>query len=212
MFTIIVGDLVRSRESSGRQQISRKIRLTIGRVSRDFRDEFYAPLVLTRGIDEVCGVLKRPDMSYRICSLVNQAVSPRVFRFAVVRGALDIAVASKDARTMDGPAFHVAADMIQQAKKRNLFYSFDLASEFADLDPWLSEVANLLQILRSSWSKHQLRVVRLYEQLGSQKAAANKLSITQQAVSDALRQAHWRELKRAEDLICDVLGKRNPHK
>jgi len=207
IFTVITGDLVRSRESSGRQQLSRKIRLLIDHLSREFRKEFSAPLILTRGIDELSGVLKRSNMSYRICRLLNEGVYPHLFRFAVVRGTLDVDISSKNARRMDGPAFHTAADMIQRAKKENLYYCFNLGFQFTEFDPWLNELANLLHILRSGWSSHQLRVVQFYEKFGSQKSVAKELGITQQAVSDALRQAHWKEVKRVENMIDEVLEK-----
>jgi predicted DNA-binding protein YlxM (UPF0122 family) len=108
---------------------------------------------------------------------------------------------------MDGPAFHTAADMIQRAKKENLYYCFNLGFQFTEFDPWLNELANLLHILRSGWSNHQLRVVQLYEKFGSQISVAKKLGITQQAVSDALRQAHWKEVKRVENMIDEALEK-----
>lgn len=211
-FTVIVGDLVRSRDSSGRQQLSRKIRSVIARLSREFRKEFSAPLVLTRGIDELSGVLKRSNMSYRICRLLNEEVYPHLFRFAIVRGALDVDISSKNASRMDGPAFHTAADIIQRAKKENFYYYFNLGFQFVEFDSWLNELSNLLHILRSGWSDHQLRVVQFYEKFGSQKSVAKELGITQQAVSSALRQACWKEVKRVENMIDEAMGKYSSYK
>jgi predicted DNA-binding protein YlxM (UPF0122 family) len=113
---------------------------------------------------------------------------------------------------MDGPAFHTASDMIQRAKKENLYYCFNIGFQFAELDQWLTELTNLLHILRNGWSNHQRRVVQFYEKFGSQKAVAKELGITQQAVSDALRQAHWKELNRVEKMIDEVLKKYGSHK
>jgi hypothetical protein len=208
IFTIIVGDLVGSRHITGRQKLSRKIHSVISWVTRKFQREFYAPLILTRGIDELSGVLKRPNMSYRICRLLNEEVSPHQFRFAIVRGPLDIAVTSKDARKMDGPAFHTGANMIQRAKKETLYYSFNLGFQFEEFDLYLNQLTKLLHILRNGWTDHQRRVVRFYEKFGNQKAVAKELGITQQAVSDALRQAHWKELKGVETMIDGALEKR----
>ncbi|MDP2899185.1 MAG: SatD family protein [bacterium] len=205
VLTVILGDLVHSRESKGRQELSRRIHSALIHLRHEFTEEFYAPLVLTRGVDELSGVLKRPNMSYRICTLLNARMSPRLIRFAIVRGNVDIAVTSKDARRMDGPAFHAAADLLAKAKTDNLYYYFKLGFEFSEIDPWLTEIASLLHIIRSGWSDRQRRVANLYVKLGSQEAVADRLRITQQAVSDVLRRAHRRELKRAEDLIAEVL-------
>lgn len=146
-------------------------------------------------------------MSYRICRLLNEEVYPHLFRFAVVRGTLDTAITSKDARRMDGPAFHTAADMIERAKKKNLYYCFNLGFQFEEFDLWLNELANLLHILRGGWTNHQRRVVQFYGKFGNQRRVAKELGITQQAVSDALRQAHWKELKQVENMIDKALDK-----
>jgi hypothetical protein len=212
-FTIIVGDLAGSRKIEDRLQLSKKIRQVIGIVSRRFPEEVYAPLVLTRGIDEISGVLKRPGMSYRICKLVNEGLFPHAFRFAVVNGNLDIDVSSKDAGRMDGVAFHSGANLIRQAKKENLHYIFNLGFQREDLNACLNQLTRLVHILRSEWTDHQRHVVRFYERLGNQKVAAKELGVTQQAVSDALRQAHWRELIEAEMVVDRLLekGEGNKH-
>jgi len=45
--------------------------------------------------------------------------------------------------------------------------------------------------------------------LNSQRKVAAELGITQQAVSDALRSARWKELHRTEELITDILDRRD---
>ena len=205
IFTVIVGDLVHSRNISGRQKISHKIRLVIDSISKKFQKEFYAPFVLTRGIDELSGVLKQCNMSYRICRLLNEGVYPYLFRFAIVRGTLDVDITSKDARRIDGPAFHIAADMIQQAKKENQYYCFNLGSQFQDYNLVLNGVTNFLHLMQSRWTNHQRLVVQLYKRFEKQKAVAKELGITQQAVSDALRQARWKELEQLETIIDQIL-------
>ena len=213
IFTIIAGDLVGSRDISDRdrQRLSDEIPLVLDYLSGEYHQEIYASLILTGGIDELSGVLKRPNMSYRICRLLNEQVHPHQFRFAIVKGILDIAIDSRDPRRMDGPAFHTASDMIQRAKKENLYYCFDMGFQPAEFDMLLNELTNLLHILRGSWSNHQRRVVQFYEKFGNQRAVAKELGITQQAISDALRQAHWKELKRAENMIDKVLEEYGSH-
>ena len=205
LYTIIVGDLVGSRRSSSRQALSQRIRLTADHLAQEYKEEFHAPLVLTKGIDELSGVLKRANMSYRICRLLNEGIYPAHFRFAIVRGLIDIGLNSKDAARMDGAAFHTAADLVRRAKKESLPYSFRLGLQSPELDILLTELADLLHILRSGWSAHQREVVQYYEKYGNQAAVAKWLGISQQAVSDALRQANWRQVNRAEKLIDGIL-------
>ena len=76
--------------------------------------EIYAPLTLTRGIDELSGVLRRTDAAYRICRGLNEAVAPQSVRFAIVRSDIDVAVNSKNAAQMDGKAFHSGKQTAQR--------------------------------------------------------------------------------------------------
>jgi hypothetical protein len=212
LFTVIVGDLVGSRNILDRRNLAHKIHRIIDHINRNFEGEFYAPFVLTQGIDELSAVLKKSHMSYRICRLLNESLSPHLFRFAVVRGVLDVAVVSKNAGKMDGPAFHVGANLIRQAKKENLYYCFSLKPQCEEINQGLTELAGLAHIISSNWTQHQSQVVQLYKTLRKQKAVAEKLHVTQQAVSDALVQAHWKDLKRVEAFIDLVLSRFDSNK
>lgn len=209
-FTVIVGDLVHSRNIAGREQVSQKIRLAIECICSEFRGEFYAPLVLTRGIDEFSGVLNRPDMSYRICRFLNDKIYPCRFRYAVVQGKLDIEVESRNAGRMDGPAFHVASDMISRAQREKLHCIFKLGLP-AEYDVWLSELANVVELLRADWSERKRHIVRLYEKMepragmGRQNEVARILGVSQQSVSSTLLQAKWKEINRVENVIDKAL-------
>lgn len=204
-FTVIIGDLVRSRAIGDRAELSLRIQSVIERVAQKFKNAFYAPLVPTRGMDEYSGVLKSPKMGYRVCRFINSELYPHSFRFAIVRNALDVHIAAKDARLMDGPAFHIAADLMVQAKKEDLYYCFHLGFADEDVTLLLNELVNFIHIIRKGWTSHQCSVITLYESLENQSAVARKLRISQQAVSDALKQAHWKEVSRAEGKINQIL-------
>ena len=204
-FTVLVGDLVRSRRIANRQEVAKLIHNSLKNINRDFNKEFFAPLIFTRGIDELSGVLKSPHVSYEVCRQLNDRIAPHTFRFAIVTGPLDIAMGSKDAQKMDGPAFHQATDLIQQAKRDDRPYCFSIGTPNMEIDQSLNEMTNLIHILRYGWSDHQRAVVHLYEKWARQEVVADKLGITQQAVSDALQKAHYKAIKRAEILIDQLL-------
>lgn len=204
--TVIIGDLVHSRKLSNRRYLPRRIRAATRKVSQDFKREIVAPLMLTKGIDELSGVLRRSDHSYRICSRLNDIMKPVEFRFVIVRGTLDVAISKRDAREMDGEAFHRAAALMRRAKRARQFYRFALGPQFDELNEWISEMANLVHVIKRTWTHRQEKLVDLYRDLGTQKEVAGRLNITQQAVSDALAQAQWREVSRAEALIQKALG------
>lgn len=205
ILTVIVGDLVGSRKVSDRAELSLAVRRAIEQTDHAFTDAFHAPAELTRGVDEISAVLYDPSLSYRICTYLNEQLHPYEFRFAVVRGLIDVNVSSRDASSMDGPAFHRAADLVERARKENRAILFDLSLQRPALEEALNKVANLCHLLRKSWTDPQREVVTLYRRLGRQDLVADSLGLTQQAISRLLSRAHWTEIEDAETWIDTVL-------
>jgi len=214
LFTVISGDLVRSRDISQRDAFSEKLNKTLEAVNRDFDDEIFAPLTVTKGIDEISAVLKKPGLSYRICRSLNDRIRPHSFRFAIVTGALDVAIEAHDARQMDGSAFHTASGLLLAGKKKDGLYFFKVGGSVTEVDSLLEDLALLIHIIRQNWTPRQYRIIQLYSGLGNQFEVASRLKITQQAVSDSLRKSHFQDLKRAEESIeamlkTDLINKLN---
>ncbi len=205
IFTIIIADLIKSRDIPDRGKISLHIQSALDSVNSQFENEFFAPIILTRGMDELSGVLNRLDSSYKICHEINTLMKKYQFRFAIVRGIIDIGLDSRNAAKMDGPAFHKAADLIKKARYNNLRYLFDLGSAYRGYNQCLNDLVNLVDIIRSEWTPHQRNVAKLYEIHKHQERTARDLGITQQAVSDALISAHLKAIKRAENTIEKIL-------
>ncbi len=206
--TVVLGDLIRSRAIEDRKKISRKIKVSLNKIQTLYGDEMIAPLKFTLGMDEISGLFKRPNATYQACRKLNDLIYPYQFRFAIVREKIDIGITTKDSGAMDGPAFHIAANLIEQGKKKDKYYMFyvgpqESAGKFND---WLIEVSNLASVLCRMWSHHQLNIIMKYEKFGKQEIVAGKLGITQQAVSDALKKANWKSIKRAYFLIDEFLG------
>lgn len=204
-YTVILGDLIRSRRQKRRQQFAKELSVVLGRVRKHFSPQIYAPLVQTQGIDTLSGVLKQPQVSYRVCREINEQLLPNAFRFAIVQGRLDVGLRSRDASRIDGPAFHAAADLIERAKNEGHHYVFNLG-RFAESDRVLTALANLVHVSRARWTKRQRDIIDLYRKLGNQNATGAKLGITQQAVSDALSKASYKEVAHAEEVIESILG------
>jgi len=209
LYTVVVGDLVGSSKLRDRQSLAQKIESVLALLSKQFEHDFIAPLILTRGMDELSGVLLSPKNSYNICTWLNEEIYPLRFRCAVVEGLLDVGVDSGSARKMDGEAFHRASDIMRQLKLTGASYGFHLAPPLDKTGPLVSQLANLCAVIAGDRTPHQNAVARQYRLLNSQRKVAAELGITQQAVSDALRSARWKELHRTEELITDILDRRD---
>jgi len=207
ILTVIVADFVGSRKVRDRAELSRAVRRAIEQTDDAFEDAFHAPAGLTRGVDEISAVLHDPSLSYQICTDLNEQLHPYELRFAVVRGLIDVNVSSDDASSMDGPAFHRAADLVDLARKQNRAILFDLDLQPSALEEALNELANLCHVLRRSWTHRQREAVTLYDRLGRQDLVAERLGVTQAAISGLLRKAHWTEIRHAETWIDRVLNR-----
>jgi len=188
-----------------RANLSRAVQRAIEQTDDAFEDALHARAELTRGVDEISAVLHDPSLSYQICTYLNEQLHPYELRFAVVRGLIDVNVSSRDASSMDGPAFHRAADLIERARKEYRTVLFDLGLQPPALEEALNEIANLCHLLRKSWTDRQREAVTLYRRLGRQDLVADSLGLTQQGISYLLSKAHWTEIRRAETWIEIVL-------
>lgn len=205
LHTVVIGDLVDSRAVPDRRRAAGTLRKALSEESKAFAGEFEAPPVLTRGIDEFAAVLRSPAPVFRLCRSINFSIHPLRFRFAVIRGTIDIGIETGDAARMDGPAFHAASDGIDSIRSRKESYLFHLGRD-PQVAPWLNVLANTVQVIMNGWTANQVAVVALADEIGVQKDIARRRKVTPQAVSDTLRAANWNEVARAFGLIDDYLA------
>lgn len=196
-----VADLVGSRRAPERPALAQRVERAILRISQELSQEWRAPLTTTRGLDEVSGLLRRPDRSFDAARMLNEEVWPLRFRVAVSYGVVDIRESSANAGDMDGPAFHAAADALLRAKEHGLVFALSIPGDKAAGCELAEELARLHATLMEGWTSARARLVASYRRHGRQADVAKELGVTQQAVSSALRKAHLHELVAAEDAL-----------
>ncbi len=204
LVTVILGHFIGPTDRLDTEEIYNKAQWLAGHLFRNNREDFYVPPVLRRERGELFGLLKTPDTSYRYCTAFNEEVFPGSIRFAIVRDALDLPGEERPESVLIGRAGERARQLLGTARSAGWSYAFDLGDD-VPFNMVLTEMASLVHSFRNLWSDHQNQVIRLYKELGRQKLVAERLGITQQAVSDILKRAHWKEIKRAEKLIDGVL-------
>jgi len=204
LVTVILGQFIGPIRRVDTDWIYNKAQWLAGHLFRNYREDFYIPPVLRRERGEIFGLLRRPDTSYRVCTMFNEELYPGSIRFAIVRDALDLPGENRPESVLIGHAGEKARQLLGRARSAGWCYVFDLGEEVA-FNTVLTEMASLVHTFRNMWSDHQNKVIRLYRELGRQKHVAERLGITQQAVSDILKRAHWKEIKRVESMIDGVL-------
>lgn len=202
---LILGDVVSSRDIEDKTAFQKKINNTIQRINHIYRNDIYADFKILKGIDEIGGVLLSVANSYEIVTFINDCLHPDAMRFVVVRGQIEIAYETQDVSKMDGPVFHKAASLMAQLRKSGSLFVIYTGNDVTD--PLFSDIANLILTQKYDWYPHQVKVVSEYRYLKNQKKVAQKLGITQQAVSKVLRYVNWKEIARVEQEINLLLAR-----
>jgi predicted DNA-binding protein (UPF0251 family) len=199
---VLLGDLVGSRQVADREAFEARAKATLADLATAWPDAgWVAGPILTRGIDEVAAVLARPRRAFDFAVGLNLAVWPQRFRFALASGTIDIGLEAGNVADMGGTAFHHAADAIARARRDRQPFALAL-EDCPEATAGLVEAAAALhQAIVVRWTEREAATVRAYRQAGSQAAAAERLGVSQQAVSDAMRRAVASDLARAEDAI-----------
>lgn len=58
---------------------------------------------------------------------------------------------------------------------------------------------NLITMIKNSWSSRRREIVRIYDEEGNQEIVADKMGISQQAVSKNLKESMWNKIKPLEE-------------
>jgi SatD family (SatD) len=149
--------------------------------------------------DEIGAVLNSLQDVFKIINLILDEVHPYQIRFSLVRDIIDVGEESDDVASMDSPAFHRAAVVINQLKQNGLL--FNIATDETITDMSITNQVSMLLLLRQRWSVKHYKIVTEYRNGKSQQVIANNLNVSQQEVSRLLRQINWKQYRIMEDMI-----------
>lgn len=201
---VILGDVISSRKIDDRDGFRKNIERACQAVTSRYSEDIYTDFKILKGIDEFGGVLYSITNVYNIISTILNLLYPESVRFVLVLDYIDTGLETGDVARMDGPAFHRAADMINNLKKLNLKFHMSVGDEV--VDSAISGEINLILIIKSNWSATQFRAVQEYEKDKSQSEVAEILGVTQQAVSKALTRSMWKDIRHIEGNLNYILN------
>ena len=202
-FFVVQGDVIDSRRIKDRDEFQYKIESACDSVNGTYKDDIYASFKIIKGIDEIEGVLTDISGIYKIITAILGFVSPHKMRFSIVYGDINTAVKSKNVEKMDGPAIHSTTDRIMELKKSQLLFDIFTGNEI--IDSTLRGQINLLFFYKDKWTAREKQISENYSELKKQVLVADKLSISQQAVSNTLRKIRWEEINSIEADLNNAL-------
>ncbi len=209
IYTLVYGDLFSSRKLSNRSKTSSRFGTILKKVNSHFKDRFIVPLKKMRGIDEIAAIPKRLSDSFEICRTLNEELFPLRIRFVITQGEIETGLRKKDIAEMGGQIFHDAGDLMTRLKKIDKYYIFNLYSASDGLNLAVTAFAHLIANWGYGITESQNEILKLYRRYGKQKIVAQKLGISQQAVSDSLKASGFDDIRFAEEALISLLREYN---
>lgn len=199
----MLGDLFSSRQIKNSEELQEKLENSFEKINDIYAKDIYAEFKVLKGVDEIGGVLSNIQHVYNIIDVISDEISPNLMRFVLVLDDIDDPLETRNITKMSGVAFHKASDMMNKLKKSNLTVDITLYNK--SLDQILTDVINLIRSVKKDWSATKRQIFKEYKETGNQYKVAEKLGITQQAVSKNLDHMNWKEMDEMETSLNNLL-------
>lgn len=222
-YLVIIGDIVKSRNIKDREKFQENFQKII---EKEFKiievfetNAIISSFTVTIG-DEFQGVLRNAshlfkftdDLEYGLNStLANEntnrnleAKQSYALRYGIGIGDITTKINKTAAIGMDGPAFYNARKSIDKAKKNNLRYCFESASEN---DETINALLKWLSSEKQKWNFRKFQIIKLFKDSRTQKQIAESLRISQPAVSKILKNAPVDLTIKTEQIIEKEINK-----
>lgn len=199
-YLVIIGDIIKSRELKNRKKFqavfheylnANKIdtNLTLSEMMV-FNNNIISRFTVTIG-DEFQGVIKSADHLFKFIldfeySLKNEMKENINFRYGMGIGKITTKINEDAAIGMDGPAFYHARESLEKAKREKLKYC--LKSSMPK-DEVINTMLQWLGHENRRWGFQKFQIINLKKNGWTQKQIAENLSVSQPAVSKALKTA-----------------------
>lgn len=197
VYCAIIGDIVNSKKIPNRQEIQDLFANVLNEINMEFSKHIASNFTITLG-DEFQGLIYKPAYSYEIIKKIKQKMSPIELVFGVGIGEMKTKIDRTISIGSDGPAYHFARNMVEKAKKKrpSIMYYSGMSS-----DELINGLLYFAESCINSRTAKQIEVVKLYDELKSQKEVANRLNKTQATISTLLINAFYHEVANAEEKI-----------
>ncbi len=212
--TVFFADLVRSRRL-GRQraQVQERIHSVLTDLNRRYRAAILSHFEVREG-DAIRAVLANPVILLATWWKLDQALGAGAIRYGIGYGELTVFRSFPD--DADGPAYYAARDALAEAGQMTqrgvpgvAFRGFDRELEpIISVDRNLSVTGLLMAELRARFTPAQwVAMTYLYHDAATtQRAVAERLAVSEPAISKRLRAAGWPSYREADQHMTQLLA------
>ncbi|MXI85896.1 SatD family protein [Sphaerochaeta halotolerans] len=224
-YAAIIADIIGSRTLTNRRQVQTKLQMVLQNInnysflgtyeqliqtapfsytfpkpkqSNFIKDSIASSFTITLG-DEFQGLLSDCSLAVPIVDYIERHMWPVRIRFGIGIGEIHTEIIKDSPFGMDGPAYHIARDMLMQLKqseKKHKEPYTTIRIGIADnekLSLMLNMTFSLLSTLKAGWTDKQQKTLHTFMEAGqyNQMQTAALLGITQPTVNNALASAQF---------------------
>ena len=203
-YTVIISDIIGSRKMNNRERHEWQLFLksAIVQINEKFAAKIEAPFMITKG-DEFQGVLKEIASVHQIVMEFERLIFPLTMRFGVGHGSIQ-KMGSDIPIEMDGPAFHLAQDALNLAKKKK--HVIVIHTENAHFNIQVNTIYQLIYAIKERWSDVSYKRYWKYQECGTYERVAREEGVSTQAVWDSLHNSHAMDVIQAEQAMQKLLS------
>ncbi|HKL17644.1 MAG TPA: SatD family protein [Halalkalibaculum sp.] len=180
-YIVLIGDIEASKdlEKEKRYQVQNKLKEVFEELNSSC-STIESPYTVTLG-DEFQAVFSRADRLFIHVWKVLAALHPVKVRFSIGVGQITTSINREQSLGMDGPAFHLAREGVEQLKESGYLFNISVQGEKSS---YLSAMNNSLYLFSDqvrSWNKNRLSILYMMETGMNYKQITEELGISEPA-------------------------------
>ena len=203
-FIAIIGDIKDSRHLENRNKTQETFKGVLDHINNKYQANIASNFMITLG-DSFQGLLHPEAYLFAILFELELAMSPVDFRFGIGVGQITTTINPTNSMEMDGPAYHLAREMIEQIEDSERKHHqpetntlIRLQKDGSNVEIALNTILSLTTALKSKWTDRQKEVLYAYvNQAENQYHAAEALGIGQSSVNKVLKATSYYNYKNA---------------
>lgn len=210
-YVAIIGDIKNSKNLENRRAIQLRLEAVLESINQDCQGELASRFMITLG-DEFQGLLKTGAAAIWSIDRIERAMHPIQLRFGIGVGDITTDINPDMPFGADGPAYHLARNMIDELKaseKRKMEPKVNTRIDIqghAEISELLNAVFSLAMTIKEKWTHRQVEIMNAYLACDTQQDAARLLSINQSNVQKALAAANFYTYRKSIDAVAHVLS------
>jgi len=201
-YTVITGDIVKSRDIIDRRNIQKKLKSMLQKINKKYEKIISVKFSITLG-DEFQGLIKELVKSYELIKDIEKEMYPLNIRFGVGYGEVSTPFSRKIGE-MDGECFVNSREALELSRKMN--QSIVYKTGFEEKDLAINTILMLISAIKESWKDIHYRRAWLYEELKTYEKVAQKEKVSIQTISKMFKNIKYDKVRKAEENLVELLN------